>query len=615
MLENKNIFRVNNAYDKAMKNIEDDYAKIFNKFAKDGSLSPEKAKLILRQPPSFQEVQDLRLKLQGITDEKLYRKMLTQINSRAYAARLTRLEVMKQSIDIEMNKLAQTEIELNKQAFENIMLDNYNRTMFDVQKGIGLGFNFTQMDPETIQNILKTPWSGDLFSNRVWKNTSVLSSRLQDTLISGFISGASNKDIARDIQHLSLMGKFASERLVRTESNYFAGQASLKSYEEADIDKYRYLATLDTRTSEVCQKLDRKVFEVKDAKVGVNMHPMHPHCRSSDVPYFEGRDYTNIQRRAVDADGNSILVPANMNYEEWAKKYLSNDSKSGTIKESPKKESLKKEPKKEKTKSDIPSSINSFKSIYDNWDGTNIKSLAEQFLKSEGLDLKVNLHNIKANGQCTFNVNNSKMDIKTYELNSNDKRSIQYKVKTAFHELFHAKSHNLEHDFDLLNEKWAYYDDIFAETTSHYISNQIGASESLHPSYASHLVDTLPKLKQLDEFSNCKNIVDFGRVGYDYRYGNKKTAKWYELNKRVNSVKIDMLEYKKSYISYIKDNKDDLFDKWFENSPGNEQYKDYMIKDLESAIENINNNIEIYGNEKLVFDNLLITAMDRKGFY
>ena len=52
-------------------------------------------------------------------------------------------------------------------------------------------------------------------------------------------------------------------------------QASQKAYDELDIDKYKILATLDKRTSEICQKLDGEVFNVKDAVIGVNMPPFH----------------------------------------------------------------------------------------------------------------------------------------------------------------------------------------------------------------------------------------------------------------------------------------------------------------------------------------------------
>ena len=41
-----------------------------------------------------------------------------------------------------------------------------------------------------------------------------------------------------------------------------------------NIKKYEFLATLDSRTCSVCGKLDGKVFELSEAKVGINYPPL-----------------------------------------------------------------------------------------------------------------------------------------------------------------------------------------------------------------------------------------------------------------------------------------------------------------------------------------------------
>ena len=62
-------------------------------------------------------------------------------------------------------------------------------------------------------------------------------------------------------QNKNELGKF-NTRLVRTESNYYHNQIDLRAYEDKEIDKYRYLAVLDNRKSDICQELDGQVFEV-----------------------------------------------------------------------------------------------------------------------------------------------------------------------------------------------------------------------------------------------------------------------------------------------------------------------------------------------------------------
>ena len=81
-----------------------------------------------------------------------------------------------------------------------------------------------------------------------------------------------------------------------------ANAAEMESYKEADIDKYQFLATLDMRTSKVSQKLDLQIFNVKDARPGKNMPPMHPHCRATTIVYFDDDTTADIGRRARDPE-------------------------------------------------------------------------------------------------------------------------------------------------------------------------------------------------------------------------------------------------------------------------------------------------------------------------
>ena len=99
--------------------------------------------------------------------------------------------------------------------------------------------------------------------------------------------------------------------------------AEIESYKECDIEEYIYAATLDLRTCEICQPLDRKVFKVSKARPGKNLPPMHPNCRCTTRAFLGSDTLKRIQRRAGDPKtGKTYLVPANMNYEQWYQKYV-----------------------------------------------------------------------------------------------------------------------------------------------------------------------------------------------------------------------------------------------------------------------------------------------------
>lgn len=104
--------------------------------------------------------------------------------------------------------------------------------------------------------------------------------------------------------------------LVRTSINQVANAASQQVYEaNQDITKrYRYVATLDSRTSARCRALDGREFEYGKGP----LPPQHFNCRSTTVPIIDSDILppSTIATRAS-KDGQ---VPINQSYGEWLAK-------------------------------------------------------------------------------------------------------------------------------------------------------------------------------------------------------------------------------------------------------------------------------------------------------
>ena len=109
--------------------------------------------------------------------------------------------------------------------------------------------------------------------------------------------------------------------LVRTSINQVANAASQQVYEaNQDITKkYKYTATLDTRTSAICRALDGQEFPYGKGPTP----PQHFNCRSTTVPVI---DYKELgftpppPGRRASMDGP---VPANTTYGQWLKEQSS----------------------------------------------------------------------------------------------------------------------------------------------------------------------------------------------------------------------------------------------------------------------------------------------------
>jgi SPP1 gp7 family putative phage head morphogenesis protein len=101
--------------------------------------------------------------------------------------------------------------------------------------------------------------------------------------------------------------------LIRTSINQVANTASQQVYEaNQDItQRYRYVATLDTRTSAICAALDGREFEYGKGP----MPPQHFNCRSTTVPIIDPDilpPSTTATRASKDGQ-----VPINQSYGEW----------------------------------------------------------------------------------------------------------------------------------------------------------------------------------------------------------------------------------------------------------------------------------------------------------
>lgn len=115
--------------------------------------------------------------------------------------------------------------------------------------------------------------------------------RVRDTVRQGFIEGRPTPDIVRAIRGtkaqqfkdgLLEINRRGAEALVRTALTHTANVAAQATWEaNSDIViSWRFVATLDSRTTLICASLHGKVFPVGKGK----MPPRHVNCRSISVP-------------------------------------------------------------------------------------------------------------------------------------------------------------------------------------------------------------------------------------------------------------------------------------------------------------------------------------------
>lgn len=103
--------------------------------------------------------------------------------------------------------------------------------------------------------------------------------------------------------------------IIRTEGAYIKSKRGINTFKVLGLEKYQIIATLDNRTSKICQQADLKVFDLNEAQIGVNYPPLAPCFRSVAIAYDEIKtDGERIGRKQKSKD---VYVKNTMNYEEF----------------------------------------------------------------------------------------------------------------------------------------------------------------------------------------------------------------------------------------------------------------------------------------------------------
>ena len=190
-------------------------------------------------------------------------------------------------------------------------------TMITLPNGKVLAKSFRGLAEAQADLFAKTVRNGLLTG----ESTDKLARRLKGRLKFGDLGPLSVRQLAQAGGELTAVANHQVMAMVRTSINQVANASSQQVYEaNQDVTKrYRYVATLDNRTSAICQALDGQEFDYGKGPTP----PQHFNCRSTTVPVI---DYKGLgipppkpgKRRSSDG-----LVPANQTYGQW----LSDQSK------------------------------------------------------------------------------------------------------------------------------------------------------------------------------------------------------------------------------------------------------------------------------------------------
>ena len=317
--DGRNVIRkLKKAYEQATKDLEKDLAYWYSRFAGNEGISLADARKML----STSQLKDFKMTVEEYISkgESLDPKWRDALERASIKVHVSRLEALKLQLQQHAEETASRMALLMDEYATSSYKKQYYHTAFEIQKGIGLGWDLQKLDDRQVSKVVRKPWAADgtNFSERVWDNRTKLVNELHTTLTSSIARGENPTKTIDKLADKMDNSLFNAGRVVMTEGAFFASAAKQDCFADLDVDWYEYVATLDLKTSQICRDLDGKIFERKDYIVGTTAPPLHPFCVLPETRILAPCAKELMQTRylgdvfeLISRNGRSVTVTAN----------------------------------------------------------------------------------------------------------------------------------------------------------------------------------------------------------------------------------------------------------------------------------------------------------------
>lgn len=318
-------------YRQAQKQLEGQIAAWYQRFASNNGVTLAEAKRMLNTKELAELKWDVNQYIQYGQENAINGTWVKQLENASARFHISRLEALKLQTQQSIEAMFGNQLDSIDSTMRNVYKSGYYHTAYEIQKGVGVGWDFSALDDKQISKVINKPWAvdGKNFSERIWGNRQKLVNELNNTLTQNIILGKDPQKAIDEIARKMNTSKTNAGRLVMTEEAFFSSAAQKDCFTELDVEQFEIVATLDSHTSDICRGMDGKHFPMSEWKVGVTAPPFHVHCRSTTVPYFDDEFNAVGERAARDEEtGKTYFVPGNMTYKEWEKSFVNGGDKS-----------------------------------------------------------------------------------------------------------------------------------------------------------------------------------------------------------------------------------------------------------------------------------------------
>lgn len=299
-------------------------------------------KTLLNETVPVEQLAELQRLAKDISHPDLQGSAKKRLDALAMKHRITRAEDLKAKAHLVTRQIADVQLSESTGYFVDAIQKAYQREQANVAiqrleaKGVQLEVwsqtdwektesEFKQLSTKETRNILESHWHGSDYSKRIWNDTDKLAKRLEELFTVETLTGMSQQDMVKAIVKEFDTSVGVARRLIRTEANYMANQAKLKSWIDNGVEYYRLVVVLDFRTSSICQlkSKENKRYKVSEAVVNGaegNYPPFHPWCRTIAIADFGKRTLDGNRIANDPISGETFDLPQRATYEDWINK-------------------------------------------------------------------------------------------------------------------------------------------------------------------------------------------------------------------------------------------------------------------------------------------------------
>jgi SPP1 gp7 family putative phage head morphogenesis protein len=305
----------------AQKTIDDQIRVWYSRFADNNQISLSEAHKLLNGKELAELRWDVNEYIKYGKENALNGQWVKQLENASAKFHVSRLEALKLQTQHTVEKLYGNQIDAIDNLMKRTYLDSYYHSIYEVQRGVGVGWDISGINEKQIQSVLSKPWTVDkeTFSDRVWLQKDKLINEVHTQLTQNMILGRSPDESIRAIAAKFNTSKANAGRLVMTESAYFTSLAEKDAFQELGVEEFQIIGTLDGKTCPLCGGMDGKTCRVSRFAAGITAPPFHPWCRCTTAPYFGDEAGERIAR---DNESKTYYVPSDIKYNDWKKAFI-----------------------------------------------------------------------------------------------------------------------------------------------------------------------------------------------------------------------------------------------------------------------------------------------------